>query len=800
MSFTNCYRFWLFILLFLVFGCTEEEEKLKPLKIWFDKPASTALRENRDPWKDDAEWMKALPLGNGSLGAMVYGDVYRERLQLNEASLWSGSPDENNNPDSFESLDSIRSLLFKGKYREATTLNDRTQICKGKGSGHGHGATVPYGSFQTLGDLWIEFQNTGKYEDYYRELDLREAVARVRYTLNGVTFYRETFISQPDQVLVVRLTADKTGSISFTSRLSRPENFKTKADGQSLVMNGTLPNGKGGDGMQYMTKLTAINSKGTCQYTDSTLVVEKADEVILLLAASTDYKLQYPDYKGNDYDSICSSRIEKASQITYEELLGSHVNEYSHYFNRVDFELESSDTTAIPTDQRLRNYKNTAKEDFHLAELLFQFGRYLLIASSRPGTLPANLQGIWSHKIQSPWNADYHTNINLQMNYWLAGITNLPEMELPLFDLLRSLTGPGKMTASRHYGANGWIIHPITNVWGFTAPGEAASWGMHLGAGAWLCTHIAEHYAFSKDKNILLKMYPVMKGSVEFYLDWLTEDPTTGQLLSGPAGSPENTFIAPDGTPNQISMGPSHDQQVIFQLFSDFLEISEELNISDELTLRTKDALGKLAKPQIGKDGRLMEWNREFKEAEPGHRHMSHLFGLYPGHQISLHRTPELAAAAKRSIEYRLRHGGGHTGWSAAWLMSLYARLGEGNKALVMLNQILQKSTAYNLFGMHPPFQIDGNFGATAGIAEMLVQSYDGKIFLLPALPDAWKNGKVRGLKARGDFEVEMEWKDGKLSNARISSRTGGEITVSYMGKEKLLNFREGQTMQLKRF
>jgi len=796
----NSFHFRILLFALLAIGCRKEEGTVKPLKIWFDKPASAAIRDNQDPWKNDTEWLKALPLGNGSLGAMVYGDVYRERLQLNEASLWSGSPDDNDNPEAFPALDSIRSMLFQGKCRQASSLNDKTQKCKGKGSGHGHGANVSYGSFQTLGNLWIEFENSGKFENYHRELDLREAVARVSYTQNGVVFTREMFISEPDQVLVVKLSASQPASISFTSSLSRPENFKTEADGQSLVMRGVLPNGKGGDGMHYMTKLTAINTNGSCLYSDSTVVVEKADEVILLLAASTDYMLQYPDYKGNAFDSLCNLRIEKAAKLSYKELFSRHKNEYDHYFSRVNFELEQTDTTEIPTDQRIKSFRNSGEEDLHLTELLFQYGRYLLIASSRPGSLPANLQGLWSNKMQSPWNADYHTNINLQMNYWPAGITNLSEMEMPLFDLMKTMVEPGGKTASTHYRAKGWIVHPITNVWGFTAPGEAASWGMHLGAGAWLCTHIAEHYAFSRDKLVLLQMYPVMKGSVEFYLDWLVEDPATGLLVSGPAGSPENTFIAPDRSHNQISMGPSHDQQVIYELFHDFLIVSKELNISDELTRQTEVAMGKLAPLQISKDGRIMEWYKDFKEAEPGHRHMSHLFGLYPGHQVSLDRTPELAEAAKKSIDYRLKNGGGHTGWSAAWLISLYARLGEGDKALNMLHQILKKSTAPNLFGLHPPFQIDGNFGTTAGVAEMLVQSYDGKIFLLPALPDAWKDGKVKGLKARGDFVVEMEWKNGKLSHTRISSRTGGEITVVYKEKQKVLNFREGQSISIKRF
>lgn len=426
--------------------------------------------------------------------------------------------------------------------------------------------------------------------------------------------------------------------------------------------------------------------------------------------------------------------------------------------------------------------------DNHLYELMFQYGRYLLVSSSRPGTMPANLQGIWANKIQTPWNGDYHTDVNVEMNYWPSEVTNLSEMHLPLFDLIESLVKPGSRTAKIQYNKKGWVVHPITNVWGYTSPGESASWGMHTGAPAWICQHIAEHYRFTGDKKFIERMYPVLKGAVEFYMDWLTEDPATGKLVSGPAVSPENTFVAPDGSHCQISMGPAHDQQTIWQLFDDFCMISKELNISDSYTKSVADAQSRLAGTQIGSDGRIMEWAHEFKEVEPGHRHISHLFAVHPGSQINTLKTPDLAEAANKSIDYRISHGGGHTGWSSAWLVSQYARLNRSDKALESLDNVFKKSLNPNLFTECPPFQIDANFGTTAGISEMLLQShvYDGGAYIiniLPALPEDWNEGSFCGMKTRGGFEVSAEWKEGKLEKAEVKSLLGNKCRVMYNGK-----------------
>lgn len=777
-------------------SCKTGENRKSDLKLWYNQPADASVAD--DPWrgKDDPEWLKALPLGNGSLGVMVFGDVNRERIQLNEESMWSGSLDDNDNPDAWPAQDKIRKLLFEGKYMEATELTNKTQVCKGAGSGHGRGANVPFGCFQTLGDLWIDNGKTAEYENYYRELDLEEAVVRVNYSQEGVNYQREIFTSCPDQVMVARFTADKRGQISFKCSMNRPERFRTWSENDQLIMSGALKDGKGGDGLQYMAWLKALTKKGSISYEDSVLTVKNADEVVLLLAASTDYVMKYPDYKGRAYKNITSRNIENAKTQSYKELMTGHKAEYQPWFQRVSFDITPDQTEAIPTDERIKRFKET-KSDPHLTELIFQYGRYLLISSSRPGTLPANLQGIWANKIQTPWNGDYHTDVNVEMNYWLAEVTNLPEIHLPLFSLIESLVEPGKKTAAIQYHNSGWVVHPITNVWGYTSPGERAGWGMHTGAGAWICQHIMEHYRFTGDKVFLERMYPVLKGSVEFYMDWLVEDPKTGKLVSGPAVSPENTFIAPDGSRCQISMGPAHDQEVIWQLFTDFLGASEVLAINDELTAKVKEAKDELAGPKIGSDGRLMEWAEEFPEAEPGHRHISHLFAVHPGSQISLVQTPELAKAAKKSLDYRIANGGGHTGWSAAWLISQYARLCESEKALESLNTVLSKSTSPNLFGQHPPFQMDANFGTTAGIAEMLLQSHHGEIQFLPALPGGWVRGKVTGLKARGNYSVDMEWKEGKLVRATIHSDSDSQLRIRYGDLTKEITIKKGQPIKV---
>ncbi len=780
------------ISLILFYSCQNAPEKKESLKIWYDSPALVSIPDHSFSTEDDPEWLKALPLGNGALGAMIYGDVNRDRIQLSEESIWSGSEDDNDNPEAVEYQPEIRRLLFEGKYKEATELTNQTQICKGVGTGLGGGSKVPFGCFQTLGDLKIDFDKTSDYENYTRELDLDNAVVRVKYTQDGVQFAREYFISQPDQVLVARFTADKPGQFSFNATMDRPEFFKTTAGDDQLIMSGALMDGKGGTNLEYMARLKAINTGGEVTYEGDQVKVKNADEVVLLLTASTSYKLEYPTYNGRDYSTLTNENLSNAASKSYDNLLNAHVTEYQKYYSRVDLYLTPENVTPVPTNVRIDQFKETGN-DQRLVELMFQYGRYLLISSSRPGTLPANLQGVWANKVQTPWNGDYHTDVNVQMNYWPAEVTNLSEMHLPLFDLIESLVEPGSKTATVQYGLDGWVVHPITNVWGYTSPGEQASWGMHTGAGAWICTHIAEHYRYTHDKDFLKRMYPVLKGSVEYYLGWLVEDPETGKLVSGPAVSPENTFIAPDDSQSQISMGPAHDQQVIWQLFTDFIYASGELDTNDDFVKKVAEAKEQLAGPKIGSDGRLMEWAHEFEEVEPGHRHISHLFAVHPGDEINLYETPELAEAASKSLDYRIEHGGGHTGWSAAWLISQYARLENATKAEESLNTVLKKSVSYNLFGQHPPFQMDANFGTTAGIAEMLLQSHAGIINILPALPADWPNGKVSGLRARGGYTIDIEWKDGELVKATILADRDGKAKVRYNGTTEELTLKAGE-------
>jgi alpha-L-fucosidase 2 len=764
-------------ILLIFLSCSKEVEQPE-LKIWYKQPA--------------ADWNHALPVGNGRLGAMVFGDSNHERIQLNEDSMWPGGPDWGNSKGTPEDLEYIRTLIDEGKVHES----DKEIVER-----FSYKSIVR--SHQTLGDLFIDFGNQ-ETENYSRWLSLDSAMATASYLLGDALVRERVFSSNPDNVLVIELSTNAEEGMDFTLALSRPEDegvptVRVNAISiNELSMQGevTQRGGKKGSeplpleyGVKFEARLQVEQEGGTIRMEGQSLLLSGTSRAIIYLVANTSF--YHEDYVAENENNLLALKNKP-----FNEILQDHVQDYQQLFGRVELNLGGTAMDTIATDERLARVK-TGSSDPDLVAKMFHYGRYLLISSSRPGTNPANLQGLWNEHIAAPWNADYHLNINLQMNYWPAEVTNLSECHQPLLDFIDRLIVRGKETAANQYGMKGAVVHHASDLW--AAPwmrAERAYWGSWIHGGGWLMQHMWEHYQFTNDTLFLREQaYPAMKSIAEFYMDWLVED-ENGMLVSTPETSPENSYIAEDGEPAATVSGSAMGHQIIAEVFDHLIEASDILGIEDSFTQEVRQKKKLLRSGTlIGEDGRLLEWDKDYPESEEGHRHMSHLYAFHPGNTITP-QTPDLFAAVQKSLKYRLDHGGAGTGWSRAWLINFSARLLDPEAVSENIRLFLEKSTADNLFDMHPPFQIDGNFGFTAGIAEALIQSQNEVIHILPALPDTWGKGYVKGLRARGGYEVEIGWENNILKELTLTSVNGLPGIIKYNSREVQFEAKAGETIQ----